>query len=168
MDDIASAPPVSTGVDLGDSSEPRTPSRLFSLKDRDTFIVADAFGDIMGMGDGFFQNDTRILSRFNLLLGTETPSLLSAAIGRDNVFFTSHSANQTLPKPGGPVAPPGVIHIERKRFLWEERLYERTTLVTYSRDDGLTPLIIEFAADFRDMSEVRGLKRRARGTIGPV
>ncbi len=161
MDDLSSAP--ASPVELGATSEPRTPSRLFSLKDRDTFIVADAFGDIMGLGDGLFHNDTRILSRFNLLLGSEKPSLLSAAIDRDNVFFTSHSANQNLPRPGGPVAPPGVLHIERKRFLWEERLFERITLVNYSRDEVLTPLMIEFGADFRDMFEVRGLSRRDRG-----
>ncbi|MBS0334922.1 MAG: amylo-alpha-1,6-glucosidase [Proteobacteria bacterium] len=164
MDDLSQAP--ATPVELGATSEPRTPSRLFSLKDRDTFLVADAFGDMTGQGDGLFCNDTRILSRFNLLLGTEPPSLLSAAIGRDNVFFTSHSANQTLPRPGGPVAPPGVIHIERKRFLWDERLFERITLVNYSRDDVLTPLVVEFAADFRDMFEVRGMTRHARGTVG--
>lgn len=163
MDDLSSAP--ATPVELGAINEPRTPSRLFSLKDRDTFVVADAFGDILGLGDGLFHDDTRILSRFNVLLGAEAPALLSAAIGRDNVFFTSHSANQQLPKPGGPVAPPGVLHIERKRFLWDERLFERISLVNYSRDDVLTPLVIEFAADFRDMFELRGLKRRARGTL---
>src|SRR5690242_10605812 len=133
MDD--QVPPADTVAGLGETSEPRTPARLFSLKDRDTFIVADALGDVLGLGDGLFHNDTRILSRFTLRLGSQLPSLLSAAIGRDNVFFTSHAANQDLPRPGGPIAPPGVLHIERKRFLWEERLYERICLVNYSRDE---------------------------------
>src|SRR6185437_6698251 len=109
------------------------PPRTYALKDRDTFMVTDAFGDVTGMGDGLFHHDTRIVSRFKLFLGSHAPSLLSAAIGRDNVFFTSHSANQRLPYPGGPVAPPGVLHIERKRFLWEDRLFERLTLMNYSR-----------------------------------
>jgi|SRR5579859_612008 len=161
MDELSSAPAQTT--ELGDTGEPRTPSRLYSLKDRDTFVVADAFGDILGQGDGLFHDDTRILSRFVLKLGAESPSLLSAAIGRDNVFFISHSANQKLPRPGGPVAPPGVLHIQRKRFIWDERLYERISLVNYSRDEVLTPLIVEFGSDFRDMFEVRGLKREARG-----
>src|SRR5258708_21705556 len=107
MDDQA---PADALADLGETREPRTPARLFSLKDRDTFIVADAWGDVLGLGDGLFHDDTRILSRFVLKLGSEHPSLLSAAIGRDNVFFTSHSANQNLPRPGGPIAPPGVLH----------------------------------------------------------
>ncbi len=40
----------------------RDASRLHALKDGDTFVVADAFGDIYGDGDGMFHNDTRVLS----------------------------------------------------------------------------------------------------------
>ena len=123
MDDMAPAPEAA--VTQGDTGEPRVPYRLYALKDRNTFLVADAFGDVLGLGDGLFHDDTRILSRYQFFLGSHPPSLLSAAIGTDNVFFTSHSANQRLPFPGGPMAPPGVLHIERKRFLWDERLFER-------------------------------------------
>jgi glycogen debranching enzyme len=161
MDDLGSAP-AAVGA-LGETHEPRVPSKLYALKDRDTFIVADAQGDIAGQGDGLFHDDTRILSRFRLMLGAQPPSLLSAAISRDNVYFTSHCANQNLPFPGGPVAPPGVLHIERKRFLWQDRLYERIRLVNYSRDEVIIPLVVEFAADFHDMFEVRGLKRPRQG-----
>src|SRR3954467_12186074 len=111
MDDLA--PSLEASAVQGDTGEPRVPYRLYALKDRDTFLVADAFGDVVGMGDGLFHDDTRILSRFQLLLGSHPPSLLSAAIAQDNVFFTSHTANQRLPFPGGPVAPPGVLHIAR-------------------------------------------------------
>ena len=166
MDDLAPSPEAP--ATLGETHEPRTPARLYALKDRDTFLVADAFGDVLGAGDGLFHDDTRILSRFQLLLGSHPPSLLSAAIARDNVFFTSHSANQRLPFPSGPVAPPGVLHIARKRFLWDDRLFERITLVNYSRDEVIVPLTIEFDADFRDMFEVRGLRRARRGQMHPA
>jgi len=161
MDDLAPAPDAP--VEHGETHEPRVPHRLFALKDKDTFVVCDAFGDILGAGDGLFHNDTRILSRFRLLLGGQPPSLLSAAIAQDNVFFTSNGANQALPYPGGPMGPPGVLHVERKRFLWEERLYERITCFNYSRDVVLLPLSLEFGADFHDMFEVRGMKRPKRG-----
>jgi len=161
MDDLAPSPEAPAIV--GETGEPRVPYRLYALKDKDIFMVADAFGDVLGEGDGLFDDDTRILSRFQLYLGSHSPSLLSAAIGRDNVFFTSHSANQRLPYPGGPVAPPGVLHIERKRFLWDQRLYERVSLVNYSRDEVIIPLTFEFDVDFRDMFEVRGLTRAKRG-----
>ncbi len=161
MDDLA--PSADAPAILGDTGEPRVPHRLYALKDKEVFLVADAFGDVLGQGDGLFHDDTRILSRFELLLGSHAPSLLSASIGRDNVFFTSHSANQRLPFPGGPVAPPGVLHIERKRFIWDRRLYERICLVNYSRDEVIIPLTLEFDADFRDMFEVRGMTRPRRG-----
>lgn len=161
MDDLAPAPEASTTLDEG--GEATRAHRLYALKDRNTFLVADALGDVAGMGDGLFHDDTRIVSRFRMTLGSHPPSLLSAAIGQDNVFFTSHSANQQLPFPGGPVAPPGVLHIERKRFLWEDRLYERLTMVNYSRDAVIIPLVFEFDADFRDMFEVRGMSRPKRG-----
>jgi glycogen debranching enzyme len=161
MDELAPSPDAP--AIQGETGEPRVPHRLYALKDRDLFLVADAFGDVLGQGDGLFHDDTRILSRYQLFLGSHAPSLLSAAIGRDNVFFTSHSANQRLPYPGGPVAPPGVLHIERKRFVWDQRLYERICLVNYSRDEVIIPLTLEFDADFRDMFEVRGLTRAKRG-----
>jgi glycogen debranching enzyme len=168
MDDISPATEApATLSEPGDTGEPRVPHRLYALKDRDTFLVADAFGDVQGVGDGLFHDDTRILSRYTLSLGTERPSLLSAAISQDNVYFTSHSANQRLPFPGGPIAPPGVLHIARKRFLWDQRLFERIAMVNYSRDEVIIPLVLEFDADFRDMFEVRGLKRRRRGLKHP-
>ncbi|MDO9246349.1 MAG: glycogen debranching N-terminal domain-containing protein, partial [Phenylobacterium sp.] len=77
MDDLAPAPEAP--VEQGESVEPRTPHRLHALKDKDTFVVADSHGDIVGAGDGLFHNDTRILSKFRVLLGDRPPSLLSAA-----------------------------------------------------------------------------------------
>ena len=78
MDDLAPSPEAP--ATLGETHEPRTPARLYALKDRDTFLVADAFGDVLGAGDGLFHDDTRILSRFQLLLGSHPPSLLSAVM----------------------------------------------------------------------------------------
>ena len=52
-----------------DETGPREPHRLFALKHGDCFAVADAYGDIRGAGDGFFRDDTRVLSEFRLTLG---------------------------------------------------------------------------------------------------
>ena len=161
------APALDAPVDYGVTAEVRAPQNLYALKDKDTFIVADEFGDIAGQGDGLFHNDTRILSFYRLTLGGRSPSLLSAAVAHDNVFFTCNSTNQALPYPGERMGPPGVLHIERKRFLWGERLYERIRCVNYSRDTVLLPMAIEFDADFRDMFEVRGSHRAKRGVKGP-
>jgi glycogen debranching enzyme len=138
-------------------------ARMFSLKDRDTFLVADAYGDILGRSDGLFHNDTRILSRWRMQLGEKSPTLLSGAVSQDNVVFTAHSLNKTLPAPGGPMGPAGILHIERSRFLWDERLYERIRISNYSSEPIDLPVSMEFAADFRDMFELRGAVRRRRG-----
>jgi len=168
MNDLDLAPSPEAPVEWGEMEEPRLPARLHALKDRDTFVVADSLGDILGLADGLFHDDTRILSRWRLRLGANSPTLLSGAVSQDNVFFSSHMVNGALVTPGGPVGPPGVLHVERKRFLWEERLYERITIVNYSRSVVILPLAFEFDVDFRDMFEVRGAVRRARGTHFPV
>jgi glycogen debranching enzyme len=139
--------------------------QLLSLKDGDAFIVADANGDILGATDGFFDDDTRLLSRFRLLVGERPPSGLGSAVSRDNVAFTFHGANRPLPVMGQKATPPGVMHVERRRFLWDRRLYERVRVTNHSLDDELLPLIIEFGADFRDMFEIRGIGRGAHGKL---
>lgn len=161
MDDMAPSP--DPPVEHGDSNEPRIPQRLFALKSGDTFVVADAYGDILGVADGLFRDDTRLLSHFRLLLGGKPPSLLSAAIAQDNVFFTSNGTNRPLTPTGGIATPRGVIHAERKRFLWDGRLYERVRCTNYGRDEALAPVCWEYGADFRDMFEVRGIHRDHRG-----
>jgi glycogen debranching enzyme len=88
-------------------------------------------------------------------------------VSQDNVFFTSHATNEPLPALGGAAAPHGVIHVERKRFLWDQRLYERLRFVNYSRDMVILPVSLEYDADFHDMFEVRGSKRPARGRVLP-
>ncbi|MEW5684957.1 MAG: amylo-alpha-1,6-glucosidase [Pseudomonadota bacterium] len=163
MNDLA--PSHTTPVEWGEIEEPRVPQRLYALKDRDTFIVADSHGDIAGAADGLFHDDTRILSRWEVTLGDNSPTLLSGAISQDNVYFTSHGLNRAIPAPAGPAGPPGVVHIERKRFLWDERLFERIRLTNYAPEPMALPLVFRFAADFRDMFEVRGARRRARGRL---
>ncbi|MGE7136750.1 glycogen debranching N-terminal domain-containing protein [Luteibacter sp. NPDC031894] len=134
----------------------------FALKEGDTFLVADAHGNVTGAGDGLFRNDTRVLSSFVLTLGGARPSLLSSAVSQDNLYFTAHLTNQPLPTLGSPT-PQGVVHVERKRFLWEGRIYEFIRIVNYSDVPTSVPMQLRFAADFRDMFEVRGERRARRG-----
>jgi len=157
------APQLEAPIEWGEIEEPRVPVRLWALKDCDTFLVADAYGDVLGASDGLFHDDTRILSRWRMLIGGKAPTLLSGGVSQDNVLFTAHLLNKAMPAPSGPLGPPGVLHIERKRLLWEERLYERVAIESYSSGEIITPLQFEFDADFSDMFEVRGAKRPRKG-----
>jgi glycogen debranching enzyme len=152
----------------GAGQAPRLPPRFFVIKQGDTFIVADAHGDVHGSGDGLFHNDTRILSRFEFTLGATPLSLLASDVSHDNVFFLFHGTNRPLPPLGGESTPEGVIHIERKRFLWDGRLYECITLENFAERERRVPLSFTFAGDFRDMFEVRGSERAKRGDVLPI
>ncbi|HWA59824.1 MAG TPA: amylo-alpha-1,6-glucosidase [Caulobacteraceae bacterium] len=171
MDDNAgtelAATEAASAVALEPEETSRTsdPSQLLSLKDGETFLVADNQGDLNGGSDGLFVDDTRILSRFRLLLGEKRPSRLSFGLSHDNAVFTFHGANLALPPVGGRATPRGVIHVERRRCLWQGRLMERVRLTNFGLDEVMVPLAFEYAADFRDMFEVRGLRRRARGRL---
>lgn len=145
-----------------------TLSTTYVLKDGDSFIVADAAGDVEGGSDGYFHNDTRLLSRFQLRLGDSQPALLSASVSRDNVMFVAHLTNRPLPPLGGTPAAQGMIHLQRERFLRNDRMYERIACVNYGQDVVRFPLRLSFAADFRDMFEVRGSVRAARGEQQPA
>ena len=137
----------------------------YTLKDADTFLLADALGDIQGHDDGLFSSDTRILSRLELDVAGRRPSLLGAAISQDNTLFTSHLTNRPLPAVGELAIPQGVIHIERCRFLWGSRLYERLRLTNFSGVAARVPLTLCFAADFADIFEVQGQRRARRGEL---
>ena len=140
----------------------------FTLKDANTFVLADAVGDMQGSDDGFFSNDTRMLSRFELTVAGRRPSLLGASISHDNTVFTAHLTNRPLPALGEGSIPQGVIHIERSRFLWESRLYERLRLTNFSDLDARMALKFCFAADFADIFEVQGHVRTERGRNLPA
>ena len=136
----------------------------FTLKDGDTFLLADALGDIQAGDDGLFSSDTRILSRFEMRIASKRPSLLGAAIAQDNTLFTSHLTNMLLPAPGEGTIPQGVIHVERTRFLCDGRLSERLRFTNYSGRHAALPLGFSFLADFADIFEVQGRRRAQRGT----
>lgn len=139
----------------------------FTLKDGDTFLLADALGDVHDHQDGMFTNDTRVLSRFELSIANRPVSLLGAAVSPDNTTFTTHLTNRPLPALGERVIPQGVIHIERRRLLSGGRLYERLTLTNFSEQPAEVAIRFSFAADFVDIFEVQGHVRAARGHALP-
>jgi glycogen debranching enzyme len=148
-----------------DKGEPEPLGQIQALKADDAFLVADSWGDLKGGADGLFDDDTRILSQLVLRVGDQRPSRLSSGVSQDNVFFTCHSTNRPLPPMGGRSAPAGVLHLERRRFLWDRRLFERIRVVNHGMEDVLLPLSVDYAADFVDVFQVRGTARAQMGTL---
>ncbi|MBV9914654.1 MAG: hypothetical protein JOZ93_18910, partial [Sinobacteraceae bacterium] len=140
----------------------------YTLKDGDTFLLADAVGDIHRGDDGLFTNDTRMLSRLELAIARQPVSLLGTSISQDNTTFIAHLTNRPLPALGEGVIPRAVIHIQRRRVLWGARLYERLIFTNFGDRKAPVPIRIAFAADFADIFEVQGHARAARGEMLPA
>ncbi|OJA69978.1 amylo-alpha-1,6-glucosidase, partial [Burkholderia ubonensis] len=166
---VAPVPPTQASgpAFIAPEADPQADARnnQYVLKAGDAFVVSDALGDVSGHDDGLFVDDMRVLSKWRLTFGGRAPSLLSGATSADNASFTAHLTNRPLPPLGGHETPEGVIHIERMRVLANNVLYEALTLTNYGASEAEVPLSLSFAADFKDMFEVRGTHRARRGTI---
>ena len=82
----------------GPSSRPR-----HTLKQGNTFAVCDSHGDIgasPGGPDGLFNNDTRFLSRLELLINGTQPLLLGSRIRDDNISLSVDLTNPDIYRNG--------------------------------------------------------------------
>jgi glycogen debranching enzyme len=136
------------------------------LKQGDTFAVFDRHGDIQpeGIGEqGLFHKGTRHLSRFVLLFEQSRPLLLSSGIAENNAFLEVDLTNPDSIEDGRVVLPRNSIHIARTTFLWEGVCFTRLRIRNFTMNEVDVNLAILFAADYADIFEVRGSKRRERG-----
>ena len=139
-----------------------------TLKQGDTFALFDALGDCVDPGltpGGVFHNDTRHLSGLELLVNGQRPLLLSSMVEADNVVFTADLSNPDIFQNGEIVLPRETLHLRRSRFLWQGTLHERIAVHNFDAAPRRCWIGINFAADFSDLFEIRGMKREARGQL---
>ncbi|VVO25703.1 glycogen debranching N-terminal domain-containing protein [Pseudomonas fluorescens] len=140
-----------------------------TLKHNDTFGVFDPSGDVLATGNspqGIFHRDTRHLSGLYLTLNGVRPLLLSSTLRDDNTILTCDLTNPDLFDPQGQrVLHHDLIHLRRSRFLWDGSCCERLTLRNFADSIQHLQLRIQFAADFKDLFEVRGARRERRGEM---
>jgi len=141
--------------------------RLYSIKEGEMFLFADAAGNLdaeEAIGAGLYYRDTRFLSDYVLSLDDRSPLLLSTSADRPYVGHVD-LANQDLSGPEGSVtAPQGTINIRRTRVI-KDRLYERIRIKNYNATKVTMTIGLTFGSDFADIFEVRGLKRSQRGKL---
>jgi glycogen debranching enzyme len=146
-------------------------SLIQRAKDGDAFAVFDNYGDIgfIGIGaDGLYFNDTRFLSWYELRFEGRRPLLLSSVVQDDNAALSVTLANPDVYAGGVISLPRDTIAIERTKFLWQAVCYERIGFRNYADSTRHFRIDIGFAADFRDLFEVRGTTRERRGTCTSV
>ena len=139
-----------------------------TLKQGDTFALFDALGDVIDPGmtpGGVFHNDTRYLSGMQLLIDGQRPLLLSSSVENDNVILTVDLTNPDIYQGNAIVLPRETLHVRRSKFLWDGTCHERIAVHNFDARAQTCWLSLNFAADFADLFEIRGMQRPARGEI---
>ena len=145
-----------------------TEDRARVLKYGAMFAVFDRLGDIrhQGLGEqGIFYNGTRHISEMHVRLWKERPLLLSSMIEPNNFLFTADLANLDVSRGDKVAIHRGTLHLLRSRFLWQSSCYEELKFVNYGMEALWVPLNVCFAADFRDIFQVRGMARERIGRL---
>lgn len=171
MGEVRSNPRVHGPVPETDQFYIRTPSTLADehdlvLKQGDTFVVLDRYGDIRPVGlaeQGLYHDGTRHLSRLSLRIGGQPALLLSSAVKQDNALIAVDLTNLDVSDEGVLMIPRGTVHLSRVIVLWDGVFYERLRLRNYGAEPFATTLVVGFDADYADIFEVRGSVRPRRG-----
>ncbi|MDA8171251.1 MAG: amylo-alpha-1,6-glucosidase [Nitrospiraceae bacterium] len=145
------------------------PHRLI-IKHDETFGVFSRFGDILPFGkgeQGLYHEGTRFLSRYLLEVNGTRPLFLSSNVDEDDILLTVDLSNPDLCERGRCLLKRGTVHIMRSRLVFEGHLLEYIRLRNFGSDTAGLRIELEFDADFADIFEVRGLKRRRRGRLLP-
>jgi glycogen debranching enzyme len=136
------------------------------LKHGDTFALFDQHGDIRidhNVEEGLYHDGTRFLSRFSLQLDGNRPFLLNSTVRDDNDELSVALTNPDLQRNGYVHLPMGTLHLAWRKFLWMGALYQQLRIENYGIQPANAVIGLHFAADFADIFEVRGMKRKARG-----
>jgi glycogen debranching enzyme len=136
------------------------------LKHGDTFAVFDHYGDVKpgGLGEeGLYHEGTRFLSCLLLELAGARPFFLGSTVRDENDQLTVALTNPDLLRDGQVRVPLGTLHLGLKKFLWQGACYQQLRIKNHGLEPVDTSLTLHFAADYADIYEVRGLKRRGRG-----
>ena len=140
------------------------------LKQDETFAVFDHYGDIKkgGLGEeGIYHEGTRHLSSQVLRLNEDRPLFLSSTVREDNGALAVDLTNPDVHVGGQLAVPRGVLHVLRSKLLWEGACYERIEIRNYGMVTVEFTLSLWCEADFADIFEVRGARRKRRGRLRP-
>jgi glycogen debranching enzyme len=152
-----SAQPEATGVDK------------LVLKRGNLFLVANRLGDVAPAGArdlGLFLTDTRHLSAWRLAVAGGPPLCLSSQVSRDYVAqidFTVTSLHEGDLLGREPV---NYVHLRRDQLI-DDVLVDRLALTNFQGRPVQSWIELGWAADFADVFEIRGARRKERGTYDP-
>ena len=95
--------------------------------------------------------------------------MLSSSVKDDNSCLSVDLTNPDIHVDGQLAIARGTVHIERTKFLWKGSQHERVRIRNYSLSPLQGRISVQFAADFSDIFEVRGIRRERRGErLAPI
>jgi glycogen debranching enzyme len=156
QDYVVDTRPLCSGMQfvLTDSAHPR-----MVLKNGSHFLVLDEMAQVPScnsLGYGYYRNDTRHLSQWEITLNGVPLSLLSSDLQK------GYSGRFLYTNPQMDGIPQQKITVERQVVL-DDLLWEHLTIENFGPEAYDIELEMKFHNDFADMFEVRGLNRNERG-----
>lgn len=144
--------------------EPRKVDNL-TLIDGKTFSATNVAGDIYPPGSpdvGFFHDDTRFLSHLEMRIGGHRGVVLSASTERTFAAQIELTTGNITLRDSFDL-PENTVHIRREQLLASEIFFDRFTFENFNLVHVDFTLELEFAADFVDVFQVRGVARQKHG-----
>ncbi|MDE5415059.1 amylo-alpha-1,6-glucosidase [Alkalihalobacterium chitinilyticum] len=135
------------------------------IKENDVFLLTDEKGNIPenhSYGAGLYTKDTRYLSKFNVKINGENPVLLSSNAD-ENYMATILLTNPHMEKDGSLILWRESVEIERKRFIYNDVVYELLKMKSYYPKPISFQVSVEVDVDFQDMFIVRGFQNGETG-----
>ena len=110
----------------------------------------------------------RFLSSYSLRLEGRRLLFLSAGVDEDNVVMSVDLTNPDMYAREKILLNKDSIHLMRSRVLLTDVCLEWLSVKNFSGKHVQFQLEVAVDADFRDIFEIRGLKRKNRGELLPV
>ncbi|MDL1969429.1 MAG: amylo-alpha-1,6-glucosidase [Candidatus Desulfofervidaceae bacterium] len=145
---------------------PQVEETCLVLKQGESFAVFNRYGDIpaLSLGQrGIYHEGTRFVSQLEFCLCNTRPFFLSSSVSENNLFLVVDLTNPDMLVDESQFLPRGSLHILRSKFLYEGGYYERIKIQNFAPFPITLPFSFTFAADFADIFEVRGTKRKTKG-----
>jgi glycogen debranching enzyme len=144
--------------------------RVKVLNHADTFGIFDRWGDIKQIGEevqGIYHGGMRFLSNLDFRINEKRPLLLSSSVKDENEILSVDLTNPLLQVEGITI-PKGILHLGRSKFIRNGACYEQIRITNYGSEQYNFEISLQFDADFKDIFEVRGIKRERRGEITEI
>jgi len=138
------------------------------IRERDLFLLTDISGNIPAdnpNGLGLYHADTRYLSTYEFSFDSAQPVLL---LSTAELGFSEEQVltNPAMPCLEGRILPRGSVEVRRQRVV-EDVLEETLRVTNYNVFPITIDVVYGLGADFADIYEVRGSKRKQRGELLP-